>query len=169
MPPRRLPGRRNHSDDHDHDYDHDDYDDYHEEAPQLKAIDINLPEIVAHNFQQWNERFDKLQDEAGDGTRKADIFAITGTYTERGRRYRAGIDFERHKLNREIHLTTSCDIDSVLGVIMGDLPISPRANFYYLMLADPSRTLTTNLHLPEIEILRDAPRPGFNPVSHVSR
>ncbi|KAG8684727.1 hypothetical protein FRC11_011670, partial [Ceratobasidium sp. 423] len=152
MPPRRPRGRRNSVDDDD--------DDYSEEEPQLKRIDTELPGIILHDLGEWNERFDNLQDGEGNGTRKADTFAITGVYVQGQERYRAGIDFERHRITRDsgIDLIESCDIDSVIAVILGDLPISPRANFCYFMLADPTFTLTENLHIPPIDLIREPGR-----------
>ncbi|CAE6532753.1 unnamed protein product [Rhizoctonia solani] len=156
MPPRRRGRSRN--------GDADD-DDYYEEELQLKRIDTDLPEIVMHDIQEWNERFDNLQDE--HGTRQADIFGATGVYTERGQRYRAGLDFDRHRVTRDnVVLTTSCDIDSVIAVILRNLPIHPRANFGYYMLAAPNYTLTDNLSIPKLEI-RQGDDVESIPIHHV--
>ncbi|CUA74687.1 Astrotactin-1 [Rhizoctonia solani] len=167
MPPRRRRGRRHRrrgdGDDDDDDDDDNGGDDDRQE-PQLKAIDLNLPQIVLHDFRQWNEQLDRLQDE--NGTRNADVFAINGVYTEGGQHYRAGLDFDRHMVTRDIVLTTSCDIDSVIALVLGDLPIHPRANFGYYMLADPTYTLTDGLSIPHIE-LRQGNNVESVPVHHI--
>jgi hypothetical protein len=65
-----------------------------EHDARLKRIDLNLPEIVPHSLNEWNARFDDIENEE-EGNRSRDLFALTGLYTEGGQRYRAGLDLER--------------------------------------------------------------------------
>ncbi|KAG8704322.1 hypothetical protein FRC08_002293 [Ceratobasidium sp. 394] len=124
-------------------------------AVRPKTIDTDLPNMIPHSFDDWNNRFDHLEGH-GDDNRNRDIFALTGNYTRGGQRYRAALDIDRYELGYDIDISALCDIDSVLGIVTGQFPISPRATFMYYMLADIKFTLSTNLHLPTIEVLDGA-------------
>ncbi|KAG8782048.1 hypothetical protein FRC12_021263 [Ceratobasidium sp. 428] len=126
--------------------------DYPDAGPQIKPIDVDLPDIRPHGFDEWNERYDMF-----DTDDERAHFALTGHYGggADGRPHRrAGLDIDRYKVtgNDDLSLRASCDIDSVLGVTRGHFPIAPTANFMYYMLPDSKQTFTTNVHLPPIEI-----------------
>ncbi|EUC59165.1 hypothetical protein RSOL_299270, partial [Rhizoctonia solani AG-3 Rhs1AP] len=116
----------------------------------LKNVDRRLPTIKAMTLRQWNDIY---RDLSGDALAR-NTFALTGHYTcpEDGQRYRAKIDTSSCSITRHQELSQICDIDSVIGIIRGEFPLKPRRTLRYYMLASPTHTLTSNLHIPELTI-----------------
>jgi hypothetical protein len=120
------------------------------DGPGIKPqLDHNLPPVVPHSLKDWNARFLSMVN-ARDMYER-DAFALTGRYrdpTEPDAVYRAKIDLDTCKLRSGMRISQVCDIDSVLGLVMGRFPIAQMATFKYYMLPSVIHTLTSNLHLP---------------------
>jgi hypothetical protein len=114
-------------------------------------IDENLPEIKDYTLRQWNNKCCTLATSAPDLVER-DTFALTGHYTsaEDGQKYRAKLDFSGCGISRDMVIEQTCDIDSVLGVVMGEFPIAARVIFRYYMLSSFTHTLSANLHIPGV-------------------
>ncbi|KAG9123886.1 hypothetical protein FRC07_013620 [Ceratobasidium sp. 392] len=141
-------------------------DDEDERPPELMPVDRNLPPIASGGFEDWISIFDRLA-QRNDNNNNRDIFALTGHYFEGGNRYRAKLDVDPYKMGEDVDLNALCDIDSVLGIVLDDLPIEPQATFLYYMLADARFTLSTDLHLPTIQILNGEELETRAPLHHI--
>ena len=126
------------------------------EEPVLKPlIDNDLPLIKYFDFIQWNVKHRNL---AGndDSMAARDRFALTGHYTSEttGTRCRAAIDPNSCKLQLlgGGYFDITCDVDSVIGIVMGAFPIREEITFKYYMLASPTHTLNSNLHIPPVKL-----------------
>ncbi|KAG8732684.1 hypothetical protein FRC10_000770 [Ceratobasidium sp. 414] len=130
-------------------------DDGLDEGPRIKpALDYNLGPIEPHTIQDWNCRPDWLGRRA-DGNVQRDIFALTSHYkiessAQDDPANRAGLDMETCEIPNDMHITTVCDIDSVIGMVAGYFPIKDEATFLYYMLPDVKQTLSADLHITPI-------------------
>lgn len=113
-------------------------------------IDSNLAPIRNHTLREWNTRFTELS-EAEDFP-KRNHFALTGIYHENDTKLRAKFDSSSCKVTDDMPISQECDIDSVIGVVTGDLPIRPTATFEYFPLPDSKFTLQSSLHIPGIRV-----------------
>ncbi|KDN34640.1 hypothetical protein RSAG8_12265, partial [Rhizoctonia solani AG-8 WAC10335] len=104
---------------------------------ERKPIDRNLPPISQVTLGQ-------------------DTFALTGHFTdpETGLRRRAEIDLSSYRPKPTDALHQISDIDSVIGVMFGRVPLLPGTIIKYHMILSPSHTLRTDLHIPPIKIQR---------------
>jgi hypothetical protein len=122
--------------------------------PQLlkPLIDLNLPPIRVVSLQEWNEIYrwlgsqNKLEERA--------VFALTGHFTgpTDGELYRAKLDILSCRATQRHILHRVNDFDSVIGIVQDQFPIRDNATLFYYPLASPTHTLTSNLHIPDIEL-----------------
>ncbi|KEP45247.1 hypothetical protein V565_297650, partial [Rhizoctonia solani 123E] len=132
------------------------------------ALDENLPEIYAMSLEDWNRMYDLIA--ATRGLIARDIFALTGHFPDpedqgpNPRMYRAAFDISTCTLPAGMVIRQKCDIDSIIAIILGNLPLKPNFVFDYFMLADIRHTLNSNLHIPGIVPLHMIPNCRFGEV-----
>jgi hypothetical protein len=130
---------------------------YDDDEPDLayderKPIDKNLPPCHSVTLQEWLNIWDRLQKSGNKQGR--DIFGLTGHYTdpETGHRRRAVIDLTGCSPKDTDAIYQLSDIDSVIGIVYGDLPFQPSAILKFYMILSVKHTLTADLHIPPIRI-----------------
>ncbi|KAG8795536.1 hypothetical protein FRC12_012975 [Ceratobasidium sp. 428] len=122
---------------------------------ELQEIDQNLPPIQQHSLQEWVARWKELSDCNREDER--DTFALTGHYNDphTGERRRAAIDLSNNRPGDEHVFHQHCDVDSVIGIVTGALPVLSPAVIKYFMLQSISHTLDKSVHLPPVEVMSE--------------
>jgi hypothetical protein len=124
-----------------------------EDAVLKPLIDSNLPRIKYFSLRQWNARYQRLAAK-DDNMAARDRFALTGHYTSEttGNENRAALDPNSCRLDflDSPLIQATCDVDSVIGIIKGDFPVRDEITFKYFMLASPTHTLNSDLHIPPV-------------------
>ncbi|KAG8722659.1 hypothetical protein FRC08_014404 [Ceratobasidium sp. 394] len=119
---------------------------------QLKGVDKNLPRLKRLSLDEWCETWTRLNSLAQRESR--DIFALTGHFTDvDGQRRRAQLDLSSHRAREHHRMHQHCDIDSVIGVVLGDFPILEGAVLKYFMLHNVTHTLDSDLHIPPVTVV----------------
>jgi hypothetical protein len=118
----------------------------------LKAIDKDLPAVMPVSLEEWGNIWLDLG--ATRDLCRRDLFALTGHFTdpETGVTRRSTIDFSRHKIRADDHISQVCDIDSMIGIVLDEFPIRPAVTLKYFMLASAVHTLNSNLHIPPVTV-----------------
>ncbi|KDN36764.1 hypothetical protein RSAG8_10628, partial [Rhizoctonia solani AG-8 WAC10335] len=119
---------------------------------ERKTIDKNLPALRTVALDEWLDIWTRLSDSGDNHAR--DTFALTGHYTENGQRLRAQIDLSGCIPTPTDTIQQLSDIDSVIGIILGDFPFLPDAILKYYMVLSPTHTLTADLHIPPIPVTK---------------
>ncbi|KAG8691594.1 hypothetical protein FRC11_000304 [Ceratobasidium sp. 423] len=119
---------------------------------ERKPIDKDQPQKTKVNLHGWLKIWQRLADSGN--ARDRDTFALTSHFTDpvSGERRRAQIDLEDYRPDEKAVIRQLSDIDSVIGVILGDIPVLPGTTVKYYILLSPSHTLTTNLHIPPVRV-----------------
>ncbi|KAG9098556.1 hypothetical protein FRC06_006227 [Ceratobasidium sp. 370] len=117
-----------------------------------KVIDKNLPYPTRCSLEQWCATRRALK-ESGQRQR-CDRFTLTGHYTDQAtdQPTRSRIDFHDHRIPDHIAPTQQSDIDSVLGIVKGDFPITAGVVLKYFMLLSTQHTLDADLHVPPVQV-----------------
>jgi hypothetical protein len=117
---------------------------------ERKPIDKNLPPLHRLSLGDWIAIWRSLAN--SNNSRDRDIFALTGHFTDpdTGERRRAEIDLSTSRPRDSHVLHQVCDIDSVIGIVLDDLPILPGAIVKYYMLQSVTHTLDADLHIPPV-------------------
>ncbi|KDN35624.1 hypothetical protein RSAG8_11419, partial [Rhizoctonia solani AG-8 WAC10335] len=118
----------------------------------LKSVDRRLPAIKMVSLRQWIDIYRDLS--TARDIMHRDTFALTGNFTcpTDGQRYRAKIDTSSSRMTHDQGIDQICDIDSVIGIMYRDIPLKPQTTLRYFMLASPTHTLTSNLHIPDLTL-----------------
>ncbi|CEL53170.1 hypothetical protein RSOLAG1IB_11302 [Rhizoctonia solani AG-1 IB] len=122
----------------------------------FKPIDRDLPEEHQVTLTKWLQIWIRL-DQAGQ-TRARDIFGLVGHYVDpaTNRKLRAKIDFSESRPNDTDTVHQISDVDSAIGIMMKTLLLKDQAIVRYHMVLSASHTLTTDLHIPPVEVeMRD--------------
>ncbi|QRV74576.1 ATP-dependent DNA helicase [Ceratobasidium sp. AG-Ba] len=117
---------------------------------QLKEIDQALPESVDMSLGEWYETWLNLHEQGS--LKERDVFALTGHFvdprTQEPRRAR--LDIKDHVLPDDYVIDQHCDIDSIIGAPLENLPLEEHATLKYFPLPSHFHTLSSSLHIPPI-------------------
>ncbi|KAG8734344.1 hypothetical protein FRC11_005331 [Ceratobasidium sp. 423] len=119
---------------------------------ERKPIDKNLPRMVQVTLDGWLRIWRRLA-ESGN-TRDRDTFALTGHYTDpvTSERCRAQISLESYRPEENAVIRQVSDIDSIIGIMLEDIPLLAGTTIKYFILLSPLHTLKADLHIPPVPV-----------------